>query len=62
VVFEPQDFLARLVAAIPPPRAHLLRFHGVLAPNAKLRRTATNQDLPELSVRICDMQEITEES
>ncbi len=40
MVFEPQDFLARLVAAIPPPRAHLLRFHGVLAPNAKLRSLA----------------------
>jgi hypothetical protein len=37
VVFEPLDFIARLVAAIPPPRAHTLRFHGVLAPNAKLR-------------------------
>ncbi len=37
VVFEPLDFIARLVAAIPPPRAHLLRFHGLLAPHAKLR-------------------------
>jgi hypothetical protein len=37
VVFEPLDFIARLVAAIPPPRVHTLRFHGVLGPNAKLR-------------------------
>ncbi len=37
VVFEPLDFIARLVTAIPPPRAHLLRFHGVLAAHAKLR-------------------------
>ena len=37
VVFEPLDFVARLVAAIPPPRAHMFRFHGVLAPHAKLR-------------------------
>jgi len=34
---EPLDFIARLVAAIPPPRFHLLRFHGVLAAHATLR-------------------------
>ncbi|HEX7478317.1 MAG TPA: transposase [Polyangiales bacterium] len=37
VVFAPLDFIARLVAAIPPPRVHTLRFHGVLAPDANLR-------------------------
>jgi len=36
-VFEPLDFIARLVAAIPPPRFHLTRFHGVLAPHSTLR-------------------------
>jgi len=29
---EPEDFIARLVALVPRPRAHLTRFHGVFAP------------------------------
>jgi len=37
LVLEPLDFIARLVAAIPPPRFHMLRFHGVLAPHCALR-------------------------
>ena len=31
------DFMQRLAALVPRPRLHLIRFHGVLAPNAKLR-------------------------
>ena len=34
IVFEPLDFLARLAALVPRPRAHLLTYHGVLAPAA----------------------------
>jgi len=37
-LFEPLDFLARLAALVPRPRSHLLRYHGVLAPNARHRR------------------------
>ncbi len=37
VLLEPMDFIARLAALIPPPRFHLLRYHGVLAANAKAR-------------------------
>src|SRR5262245_51548164 len=37
VVFSPQVFLERLAALIPPPRAHLVTYHGVLAPGAELR-------------------------
>jgi Putative transposase/Transposase zinc-binding domain len=32
VIFEPEDFIARLVALVPKPRAHLTRYHGVFAP------------------------------
>jgi len=32
VIFEPQDFIARLAALVPKPRAHLTRYHGVFAP------------------------------
>jgi hypothetical protein len=34
IVFEPSELLERLVALIPPPRAHQVRYHGVLAPAA----------------------------
>ena len=30
--------MQRLAALVPRPRLHLIRFHGVLAPNAKLRK------------------------
>jgi hypothetical protein len=32
VIFEPEDFIARLAALVPKPRAHLIRYHGVFAP------------------------------
>ena len=37
IQFEPLDFLARLAALVPRPRAHLLTYHGVLAPAATWR-------------------------
>jgi Putative transposase len=37
IVMEPMEFMQRLAALAPRPRLHLIRFHGVLAPNAKLR-------------------------
>ena len=37
VVFEPLDLIARLCALVPPPRFHLLRYHGVLAAHATQR-------------------------
>jgi Putative transposase len=36
-VMSPLEFMQRLAALVPRPRLHLIRFHGVLAPNAKLR-------------------------
>jgi hypothetical protein len=35
--FEPLDFMAKLAALVPRPRQNTLRFHGVYAPNARLR-------------------------
>jgi hypothetical protein len=32
VIFEPEDFIARLAALVPKPHAHLIRYHGVFAP------------------------------
>ena len=37
IVMEPLEFMERLAALVPRPRLHLIRFHGVLAPNAKVR-------------------------
>ena len=34
----PMEFMQRLAALVPRPRLHLIRFHGVLAPNARLRK------------------------
>ena len=33
----PLEFLQKLAALVPRPRLNLIRYHGVLAPNAKLR-------------------------
>ena len=41
VIFEPLDFIARLVALVPKPRVNLTRFHGVFAPNSKYRARVT---------------------
>ena len=45
-VFEPLDFLARLAALVPRPRSHLLRYHGVLAANARHRRLVVPAPTP----------------
>jgi hypothetical protein len=37
VIFEPLDFIAKLVALVPKPRVNLTRYHGVFAPNSKYR-------------------------
>ena len=37
VVFEPLEFLEKLAALVPAPKAHLVRYHGVLAPAARWR-------------------------
>ena len=36
-VFEPIEFLAQLAALVPRPRGNLVRYRGILAPNAKHR-------------------------
>jgi hypothetical protein len=38
ILFTPEDFMARLAALVPRPRANLTRYHGVFAPNCKLRK------------------------
>src|SRR3954467_564927 len=37
IVMSPLELMQRLAGLVPRPRLHLIRFHGVLAPHAKLR-------------------------
>lgn len=37
IIFEPLDFISKLAALVPVPSVHLIRFHGLFAPNSKLR-------------------------
>jgi hypothetical protein len=41
VELTPFEFLDRLASLVPPPRKHRHRYHGVFAPNHKLRRAVT---------------------
>ncbi len=47
LVMTPLEFLQRLAALVPRPRLHLIRFHGVLAPNAALRSQIVPGDLDQ---------------
>jgi hypothetical protein len=42
----PLELMQRLAALVPRPRLHPIRFHGVLAPNAKLRPMVVPQGPP----------------
>ena len=45
--FTPLELLDRLARLVPPPRIHRHRYHGVLAPNARLRSTVVSIGRPE---------------
>ena len=47
LVMSPLEFMQRLAALVPRPKLHLIRFHGVLAPNAKLRAQVVPKPSPE---------------
>ncbi len=49
IVMTPLEFMQRLAALVPRPRLNLIRFHGVLAPNAKLRAEITPGGLINVS-------------
>ncbi len=40
-VFDPLDFIARLAVLVPTRRTNLTRYHGVFAPNHRLRKQVT---------------------
>lgn len=47
LVLTPMQFMEKLAAMVPKPRVHLTRFHGVLAPNAKIRKKIIPRANPE---------------
>lgn len=47
LVFDGVELLARLVALIPPPRVHMIRYHGVFAPRSRLRAQVVRAIAPE---------------
>ncbi|MBC7942533.1 MAG: transposase [Chitinophagaceae bacterium] len=49
LVMSPLEFMQRLAALVPGPRLHLIRFHGVLVPNAKLRALVVPQEAEALA-------------
>ena len=57
VLFEPQDFIARLAALVARPKAHLVRYHGVFAPNARERASIVAR--PKLASKASQTDEST---
>jgi len=53
LVMSPLEFMQRLAALVPRPRLHLIRFHGVLAPNAELPPLVVPQG-PEVQEQATD--------
>ena len=53
-MMQPLEFMQRLAALVPRPRLHLIRFLGVLAPNAKLRAAVVAGTVEKLSERACE--------
>jgi hypothetical protein len=62
IVMSPLEFMQRLAALVPRPRLHLIpfdglrtgRFHGVLAPNAKLGREIVPSPPEQATAPACD--------
>lgn len=46
VVLPPREFLLRLCALVPQPRAHQVRYHGMFAPNARGRAKLVGRAAP----------------
>jgi hypothetical protein len=46
VIYTEEEFVEKLVALVPPRHANLVRYHGVFAPNARLRREVCPKRAP----------------
>ena len=59
VKFSPLELIEKLVALIPRPRMHLVRYHGVLAPNASLRSRIVPKVKTETTTMDQEKREVT---
>ncbi len=55
IVMSPLEFMQRLAALVPRHRLNLIRFHGVLAPNAKIRSKITPSGPVSVNVTTDDL-------
>jgi len=57
LVLEPLDLIARVCALVPPPRLHMVRYHGVLSSHAKLRSEVVPfPDAPTSTPRVVQLE------
>ena len=56
LMMSPLEFMQRLAALVPRPRLRLIRYHGVLAPNAKLRARVVPQQPPALGHAVTEVE------
>jgi len=47
IVFSPEDLVLRLIASIPPPRWHTLRYFGILSSHSRLRKEVVPRLRPD---------------
>jgi len=57
LLLEPLDLIARVCALVPPPRLHMVRYHGVLSSHAKVRSEVVPQaDGPFSTPRVVQLE------
>ncbi len=52
IVFEPQELIEKLAALVPPPRFHLVRYHGILGPCASQRGRVVPGELAQAQLEV----------
>jgi len=55
LVMAPVAFLRRVAALVPPPRANLVRYFGVFAPNARVRPRVVPAPAPLAQAPLCPL-------
>jgi hypothetical protein len=60
LVLEPRELLRRLATLVPPPRAHLVRYHGVFGPASKWRKEVVPEAPPPACTAAAKPQEVAD--
>jgi hypothetical protein len=57
LLLEPLDLIARVCALVPPPRLHMVRYHGVLSSHAKVRsEVVPKPEVASLATRVVQLE------